>query len=176
MADVDLFGETTRTPTRNHESAVGGTDEWLTPPEIITARGPFDLDPCSPIKRPWPTAARHYTIEDDGLRHPWSGRVWLNPPYANAATWMRRLADHGTGTAFLFARTETRMWHAHIWPKASALLFLKGRVTFYTPDGRPGRGAAGAPSVLIAYGDYDAAKLATAHIDGALVALTGGGR
>ena len=29
-----------------------GKDEWLTPPEITTALAPFDLDPCSPIKRP----------------------------------------------------------------------------------------------------------------------------
>ena len=38
-----------------------GKDEWLTPPEITTDLGPFDLDPCSPIKRPWPTAENHYT-------------------------------------------------------------------------------------------------------------------
>lgn len=62
-------------------SAHTSTDEWLTPPAIIDALGPFDLDPASPIERPWPTAARHYTIEDDGLAQPWAGMVWCNPPY-----------------------------------------------------------------------------------------------
>lgn len=32
-------------------------DEWLTPPEIVQSLGSFDLDPCSPIARPWPFAA-----------------------------------------------------------------------------------------------------------------------
>lgn len=53
-----------------------GHDEWLTPPEIIKALGTFDLDPCSPIHRPWPTATNHYTVENDGFNLPWYGRVW----------------------------------------------------------------------------------------------------
>ncbi len=72
-----------------------GKDEWLTPPEIITSLGSFDLDPCSPIARPWPTAKTHFTIQDDGLSQKWDGRVWMNPPYGeNTFVWMRRLADH----------------------------------------------------------------------------------
>lgn len=173
---TDLFG--VEVAQRNgghsgHESAVGGTDEWLTPPELIGALGEFDLDPCAPIVRPWPTAGKHYTIEDDGLRQPWGGRVWLNPPYANAGKWMRRLADHGQGTALLFARTETRMWFDHIWPRAAALLFIRGRIKFHLSDGRQARANAGAPSVLVAYGEYDAEYLRDSGIDGAFVRLGG---
>ena len=58
-----------------------GTDVWLTPPYIIEALGEFDLDPCSPINRPWDTAKKHYNVFDDGLAHQWEGRVWCNPPY-----------------------------------------------------------------------------------------------
>src|SRR3954447_20073031 len=108
----DLFG--VETPPRramgSHESASGGSDEWLTPPDLLAALGRFDLDPCAPTTRPWDTAAAHYTIEDDGLRQPWTGRVWLTPPYANAGKWLHRLADHGHGTALIFARTETALW------------------------------------------------------------------
>ena len=83
-----------------------GKDEWLTPPEIIKALGSFELDPCSPINRPWDTAAKHYTIEDNGLSLPWHGRVWMNPPYGDATEmWMQRLAEHGNGIALIFART-----------------------------------------------------------------------
>ena len=57
-----------------------GKDEWLTPPELVSALGKFDLDPCSPINRPWDTAKKHYTILDDGLTQPWDGKVWCNPP------------------------------------------------------------------------------------------------
>lgn len=55
----------------------GGHDEWLTPPKILQALGPFDLDPCAPVNRPWATAARHYTVADNGLAMPWHGRVLL---------------------------------------------------------------------------------------------------
>lgn len=54
----------------------GKTNEWLTPPWLLDVLGPFDLDPCSPIRRPWPTADMHYTAEDDGLSQPWHGRVF----------------------------------------------------------------------------------------------------
>src|SRR5690349_17616072 len=107
-----------------HEKHSGGTDEWLTPPSLIAALGSFDLDPCSPRVRPWDTAAKHYNVEDDGLRQEWRGRVWLNPPYSDAGKWLGRLANHGQGTALIFARTETRLWFDHVWPHATGLLFL----------------------------------------------------
>jgi hypothetical protein len=50
-----------------------GKDEWLTPKSIIDALGEFDLDPCSPVVRPWNTAKKHLTIEDDGLLTDWGG-------------------------------------------------------------------------------------------------------
>ncbi len=136
----------------SHHSARSQTTEWLTPPEIIQKLGPFDLDPCSPTKRPWDTARRHYTVKDAGLRRAWHGRVWLNPPYGlGAAKWMDRLSSHGNGIAMLFARTETRLFFEYVWPKASGILFVQGRLHFYTPDGTRARRNSGAPSVLVAY-------------------------
>ena len=94
----------------------GRTNEWLTPPEWIHALGPFDLDPCAPIECPWPTAARHYTMLDNGLMQPWEGFVWCNPPYGRStAKWLQRMADHGNGIALTFARTETVMFFSYVW-------------------------------------------------------------
>ena len=50
-------------------------EQWLTPPEIIKALGKFDLDPCSPIDRPWDTATTYYNKLMDGLNREWKGRV-----------------------------------------------------------------------------------------------------
>lgn len=144
----------------SHQSARMAKDEWLTPPHIIQTLGYFDLDPCAPIDRPWPTAGRHYTIEDDGLRQPWRGRVWLNPPYGReSGKWLARLAQHGQGTALIFARTETALWFDHVWPMASAILFLKGRLHFHHVNGTRAAANAGAPSALVAYGQGDALML-----------------
>lgn len=154
----------------SHQSARRMSDEWLTPPEIIRALGPFTLDPCSPVDRPWDTAVEHLTVEQDGLGQPWGGRVWLNPPYSEADPWMARMAAHQHGTALLFARTETRCWEEHIWPHASAFLWLFGRLTFYRGDGSRSRAGhnSGGPSVLIAYGQEDAEALVRSGLRGAL--------
>lgn len=152
-----------------HHSANPQTDEWLTPPLIIDALGPFDLDPCSPLDRPWDTAARHLTVDDDGLHEPWSGRVWLNPPYSEVGLWMQKLGQHGQGTALVFARCETAWWFDWVWPYATAFLFLRGRLTFYRPDGTRSKEGhnAGGPSVLVAYGSYDAERLRRSPLIGA---------
>ena len=138
----------------------GASDSWITPKPIIDALGPFDLDPCQCVPQPWPCATRSYSLPDDGLLLPWSGRVWLNPPYGPATfSWMNRLAEHGKGTALIFARTETEMFVKCVWQRATALLFLHGRLHFHYPDGRRAKGNSGGPSVLVAYGDCDANRL-----------------
>lgn len=47
------------------------------------------------LRRPWSTAGRHFTIEDDGLSCEWHGRVWCNPPFGREAVkWLRRMIAH----------------------------------------------------------------------------------
>lgn len=149
-----------------------GKDQWLTPPYIIKALGEFDLDPCSPINRPWDTAKKHFTIEDNGLLMDWGGhRVWLNPPYGKeAAIWLNKCALHGNAIALTFARTETKMFFESVWNHASGMLFIKGRLSFYHVSGEKG-GTAGAPSVLIAYGRHNAEVLKNCSIKGKFVLL-----
>ena len=149
----------------------GVNDLWLTPPQLFHALGEFDLDPCAcPDPRPWSTAKRHIALPDDGLAADWSGRVWMNPPYGDEINpWLEKTAKHGIGTALIFARTETANWELFVWPKASAILFLYGRLYFYLPDGTRAHGNAGGPSALIAYGERDAAILRDSGIKGAFV-------
>lgn len=162
----------------SHHSTSSGTTTWLTPPNILEALGgwsSFDLDPCAaPAPRPWPTALHMHALEDgDGLGIRWHGRIWLNPPYSTAEilAWMDRLASHGQGTALVFARTETEMFHRHIWERAAGLLFLEGRLHFHYPDGVRAKANAGAPNVLCAYGQEDLDVLAACELDGAFVPL-----
>lgn len=164
-----------------HHSALCKTIEWLTPPEIIAALGPFDLDPCTPAIQPYPTACRRFTLLDNGLIQDWGDdRVWLNPPYSRGVIekWLARMAEHDYGTALIFARTETDAFCRYVWERASALLFIRGRLNFRQPDGTPvlrknGKTPAnsGAPSVLCAYGTDDADVLAMCGIDGQFVPL-----
>lgn len=153
----------------------GETDSWITPKEIIDSfPNRFDLDPCQATPQPWPCACNAFTIEDDGLSKDWSPyqRVWMNPPYGRrTSAWLEKLSRHGSGIALIFARTETKMFVEHVWRKASALLFLHGRLTFYRPDGKKGTSNSGGPSVLIAYGDLMATELRRATIEGTYIDL-----
>lgn len=131
----------------------GGHDEWLTPPDIIKSLGSFDLDPCSPVSRPWDTARVHYNVNDNGLEQDWRGRVWLNPPFGREAVkWLRRMAAHGNGIALIPARTETAMFYECVWGAADAILFIEGRPHFHYVTGERAPFNSGAPICLVAYG------------------------
>lgn len=149
----------------SHQSARSGTDEWLTPPEIIKACGEFDLDPCAPIVRPWDTARQHFNVHDDGLAQPWTGRVWCNPPFGREAVkWLRRMVEHGNGIALIPARTETAMFYETVWGGADAVLFIKGRPHFHYVDGRRATANSGAPICLVAYGIQNVAALVKTNL------------
>lgn len=141
--------------------------------EFVRPLGKFDLDPCAPVADPMRIgASRALTVIDDGLASEWAGRVWMNPPYSTAGKWVEKLANHGDGIALVFARVETGWWHEHVWPKAAALLFLRGRISFVRGDGREHGGHnAAAPSVLIAYGAENADALRLSGLGGAFVDL-----
>ena len=113
----------------SHQTSIGKTQVHITPRWIIEGLGPFDLDPAAADPRPWDCAAVNYTERDDGLRQPWFGRVWLNPPFDRYVVplWIRKLARHGCGTALLHARTETD-WFEPIWARAAAILFMADRI------------------------------------------------
>lgn len=180
MNDGDLFG--VGPPKSGRGTSIAGvhtpspvTHDWITPPHVIEALGgadSFDLDPCQCRTQPWPCARRGIVLPTDGLAEPWEGRVWCNPPYSiHASPWLAKLARHGRGTALIFARTETEMFHAHVWGVASAVLFFAGRLFFHRPDGRRADHNAGGPSCLIAYGEEDAAALRCSGLGGFVVSL-----
>ncbi len=157
--------------SRNGET----TDTWITPRHLIDRLGPFDLDPCAAVNQPWACASASFTELDNGLLQPWRGVVYCNPPYGKmTALWLERMALHNNGIALVFARTETRMFFQSVWPSASSILFVKGRLTFCTEDGTPSKAGhnSGGPSVLIGYGPLAAERLRNASDLGRYVNLT----
>ena len=100
-----------------------GCAEWLTPLSIIIATllvlKRIDLDPCSNTGTPNIPARKHFTVADDGLTRPWSGRLYVNPPYGREiGPWVRRLkSQYERGNvcqaiALLPSRTETAWFRA----------------------------------------------------------------
>lgn len=147
-------------------------DRWLTPPDVIDALGPFDLDPCG---APNHATARHiYLLEngDDGLRDPWWGRVWLNPPYGKTMrVWVERLVAHGRGTALIPVAAGTKLWQEVVFPEASAIHFYRHRIKFLRRDGLEDDLVSPQASAIVAFGDDDADRLGRSDLPGVLLDL-----
>lgn len=154
------------------EKTPNSTDEWYTPREIIEKLGVFDTDPCAPISPLWPTANIMYNKENNGLTKEWAGRVWLNPPYSRPLIdqFIKRMAEHNNGIALLFNRCDSKMFQEVIFPKATAMLFLRNRIRFYRSDGTQGN-QPGCGSVLIAFGSSNADVLKKCGLEGKFVQL-----
>jgi DNA polymerase len=124
----------------------GKNNEWFTPPEILelarTVLTEIDLDPASTeAANQTVKAAKFYSLEEDGLKQEWHGRVWLNPPYswpeierfieklvaeteAGRVTEALVLVDNKTDTAWFRAANQL----------AAAICFTE-RIRFLRPDG-----------------------------------------
>lgn len=124
-----------------------GENEWYTPPQhLVLVRdvlGEIDLDPASSDSAQVAVQAKqYYTVDTDGLKREWHGRVWLNPPYAqpHIADFVSKMcAERRTGrvTAAIMLThnyTDTSWFHeaAHV---ADAICFTRGRVKFYNARG-----------------------------------------
>ena len=156
----------------SHQSAHMISDVWLTPPAIINALKPFDLDPCSPKHPPWNIADKWFSEEDNGLLQSWFGFVWCNPPYSRQIErWLERMAMHNNGIALIFARTETKAFVRYVWGCASSALFIEGRLHFHYENGERAKANSGAPSVLIGYGKEAENRLKYSEIKGKYIKL-----
>lgn len=87
------------------------SDERYTPRWIFDGLGlTFDLDPASPVEGgDCVPARRKFTRNDNGLAQPWSGLVWLNPPFSESTAWADRFRDHANGV-FLGPVANARWW------------------------------------------------------------------
>src|SRR5258708_4895229 len=144
----DLKGESDYERRRSQLSS-----EWYTPELYIEAAGGvlggIDLAPASCEQaNETVKAADYYTEDDDGLRRPWKGRVWLNPPYQGmAGAFMTRLAesyqagDVTAGIGLITALTTDTSWFRPLWDHT--LCFGYGRIKFDSEDGSGSTNTAG---------------------------------
>lgn len=144
----------------SHAGTSSGQNSWTTPAwlleKLYAIFGTFDLDPASPThnRKTAPVKARvYYTAADNGLSLPWTGTVFVNPPYGRGLKdWVAKchheaaIGNARTVIALIPARTDTSYWHQHVAGHA-AILFLRGRLSFGTTGE-----AAPFPSALVLWG------------------------
>lgn len=145
------------------------SNEWYTPDYVfneLDSRYSFTLDAAANASNA--KCERFFTQEDNGLKQCWANEsVWLNPPYGREiGLWVEKAkieATKGSIVVMLIpARTETKYWHEHIFPHASRILFVSGRLKF---GGAPHN--APFPSAVIVFGDGDGQEISTVEFQGA---------
>lgn len=124
-----------------------GNNQWFTPKEFLErARdvlGEFDLDPASHVKAQERVRAKlFFTEEDNGLEREWSGRVWLNPPYAQPEIsyfidkMTSEVASGRVSEAIMLTHNYTdTAWFQKAAKAATCICFTRGRIRFISPSG-----------------------------------------
>ena len=119
-------------------------DEWYTPANVVEAcreaLGGIDLDPASNTHANRVVkATRFFTAEDNGLEQPWTGSVFLNPPYspnAGKAEFIAKLADsysagEVTAACAILSYDTSPRWFDPLRGRHDALCLIRLRVRFY---------------------------------------------
>jgi len=127
------------------------SQEWSTPKELFDQLNGifrFTLDPCATCENA--KCKNYFTKAEDGMRQPWIGRVFMNPPYGRqVGKWVRKAFDEAQQNAELVlcllpARTDTRWWHQYCM--RGEIVFIKGRLKF-----GEARNSAPFPSALVLF-------------------------
>lgn len=127
---------------------------WSTPQAFfdqLNAEFHFTLDACASLENA--KCPAFYTESDDALLQPWSGSVFVNPPYGRQiGQWITKaIAESRRGATvvcLLPARTDTAWWQECLL-YASRIDFLRGRLSFVDENGRQGR--CPFPSVVVVF-------------------------
>lgn len=144
------------------------SNEWYTPSYVfneLNKRYKFTLDAAANENNA--KCDRFFTQEDDGLKQCWANEsVWLNPPYGREiGKWVKKAkmeSEKGSQVVMLIpARTETKYWHEYIFPHASKILFVSGRLKF---GGAPNN--APFPSAVIVFGGDAKQEISTIDFKG----------
>jgi hypothetical protein len=116
-------------------------DDWYTPETYMTCiraalGGRIDLDPASHvIANRIVKATSFFTRDQNGLIQPWSGRVYLNPPFSSWPDWVDKvLSEVGTVEAMVLlgaARTLTAQYFEPLLRRADAFCIISGRTPFW---------------------------------------------
>lgn len=110
------------------------TDKWATPQGLfdkLNAAFGFETDVCALPENA--KCNKFFSPEQDGLKQPWTGRCWMNPPYGRGIKdWIKKAYESAQNGALVVclvpARTDTSWWHQYC--RKGDVHFIAGRLKF----------------------------------------------
>ena len=117
------------------------SNEWITPQWLfdkLNNEFNFTLDPCSNNGNA--KCKKYFTIKEDGLKQDWSRDVvFMNPPYGgNTDRWIKKAWSESLKgsivVCLIVSSTDRSYWHNYIFPYASQIRFVRGRLKFSSAD------------------------------------------
>lgn len=150
------------------------SDEWQTPPELFATLDRefgFTLDAAASEENR--QRGKYFDREDDALAQDWElatrgthgrGSIWLNPPYSRGlqARFIQKARDESAKfngpiiCCLIPARPDTLIWHKTIFPCASEIRFIKGRIRFVGATA-----SAPFPSAVVIFGQDTPQKISS---------------
>ena len=131
----DYKTETVVIKTRKVHRSKTITDDWITPRELVKLFGSFDLDPCASNRQTVHHAKRNFKLpEHNGLLEPWTGRVWLNPPFTEMESWANKFMLHGNGIMICPLRMRVK-WSKCIWDNFDSVILMRKPPRWIARDG-----------------------------------------
>jgi len=121
------------------------SDMWSTPDWVIDFAlkelgiNSFDLDVA--CLEETAKAENYCTPNEDGLKQPWYGFVWCNPPYSDITPWLEKAIKeqkNGVTSCFLLNADHTTKWYKTYSPFATRVNIPK-RIKFIPPAGLIGK-------------------------------------
>ncbi len=113
------------------------SNEWVTPQHLfneLNKEFKFTLDPCSTNENK--KCKKYYTLQEDGLSKSWKDEtVFMNPPYGgHTRDWIEKAYLESLNGAvvvcLIVSATDRSYWHDFIFPRASQIRFIRGRLRF----------------------------------------------
>jgi phage N-6-adenine-methyltransferase len=109
--------------------------DWETPQDLfdaLDAEFHFTLDVCANDCNT--KCKRWFTPVTDGLKQPWTGTCWMNPPYGREiGKWMKKAYEESvrgsTVVCLVPARTDTAWWQDYVM-RTVEIRYIRGRLKF----------------------------------------------
>lgn len=161
------------------------TVEWGTPTDLYNKLNEefiFTLDAAASDCNH--KASNYFTKEQNALIKPWSGRVFLNPPYGRRVSeWMNKAwSEVDIGNAELVVCLvpvccDTAWFHRYCFGLAAEIRFIEGRLRFNNTSSGIDRGpaphTAGFPACLVIFRDHEGpVKIRTSDRSGNVAGYT----